>query len=130
MPPCCKRPLRSLYAALQTIAAQAQRRDCKRATPPPTCKTLAALRAPVDAFFEHVMVNADDAALKDNRLACWPPCTKSMNQVADLARAGGVSALLHSTGTDTRLYRSVDLRLAIIRRFSFEGSYAHTRPRV
>src|SRR5256884_2027253 len=27
-------------------------------------QTLAALRAPVDAFFEHVMVNAEDPALK------------------------------------------------------------------
>ena len=32
-------------------------------------QALAALRTPVDAFFDGVMVNADDAALRANRLA-------------------------------------------------------------
>jgi glycyl-tRNA synthetase beta subunit len=30
----------------------------------------------VDAFFDGVMVNADDPALRANRLACWPRCTR------------------------------------------------------
>ena len=32
-------------------------------------KRLASLREPVDAFFDGVMVMADDAAVRDNRLA-------------------------------------------------------------
>ena len=49
-------------------------------------QALAALRTPVDAFFEGVMVNADDAALRDNRLALLRTLHASMNRVADLAR--------------------------------------------
>ncbi len=49
-------------------------------------QALAALRTPVDAFFEGVMVNADDAALRDNRLALLRTLHASMNRVADLSR--------------------------------------------
>jgi glycyl-tRNA synthetase beta chain len=47
---------------------------------------LAALRTPVDAFFDHVLVNADDAALKANRLALLQQLHQTMNRVADLSR--------------------------------------------
>jgi len=47
---------------------------------------LAALRGPVDAFFDGVMVNADDAALKANRLALLRHLHVAMNRVADLSR--------------------------------------------
>jgi glycyl-tRNA synthetase beta chain len=47
---------------------------------------LAALRGPVDAFFDGVMVNADDAALKANRLALLRHLHGAMNRVADLSR--------------------------------------------
>ena len=46
----------------------------------------AALRGPVDAFFDKVMVNAEDAALRDNRLALLQRLHALMNQVADLSR--------------------------------------------
>ncbi len=49
-------------------------------------KALAALRAPVDAFFESVMVNAEDAALRNNRLALLSRLHIAMNRVADLAK--------------------------------------------
>lgn len=49
-------------------------------------KQLAALRAPVDAFFESVMVNADDPALRANRLALLASLSRAMNQVADISR--------------------------------------------
>jgi glycyl-tRNA synthetase beta chain len=49
-------------------------------------QTLAALKTPVDAFFEGVMVNADDAALRANRLALLRQLHAAMNRVADLAR--------------------------------------------
>ena len=47
---------------------------------------LAALRAPVDAFFDHVMVNAEDPALRANRLGLLAKLHVAMNQVADLSR--------------------------------------------
>jgi glycyl-tRNA synthetase beta chain len=47
---------------------------------------LAALKAPVDAFFDSVMVNADDPALKANRLALLNQLHRTMNRVADLSR--------------------------------------------
>jgi glycyl-tRNA synthetase beta chain len=49
-------------------------------------KALAALREPVDAFFESVMVNAEDAALRNNRLALLSRLHTAMNRVADLAK--------------------------------------------
>jgi len=47
---------------------------------------LAALRAPVDAFFDGVMVNADDPALRANRLGLLAKLHTAMNQVADLSK--------------------------------------------
>ncbi|RZL39039.1 MAG: glycine--tRNA ligase subunit beta [Rubrivivax sp.] len=49
-------------------------------------KALAALKGPVDAFFDDVMVNADDAALRANRLALLGRLHAAMNRVADLSR--------------------------------------------
>jgi glycyl-tRNA synthetase beta chain len=49
-------------------------------------QALAALKSPVDAFFDHVMVNADDPALKANRLALLNQLHRTMNRVADLSR--------------------------------------------
>jgi glycyl-tRNA synthetase beta chain len=49
-------------------------------------QALAALRAPVDAFFDGVMVNADDPALKANRLGLLKTLHNAMNRVADLGR--------------------------------------------
>ena len=49
-------------------------------------QALAALQAPVDAFFEQVMVNAEDPALRRNRLALLGGLHALMNQVADLSQ--------------------------------------------
>lgn len=49
-------------------------------------QALAALKAPVDAFFDSVMVNADDPVLKANRLALLNQLHRTMNRVADLSR--------------------------------------------
>ncbi|MAD32559.1 MAG: glycine--tRNA ligase subunit beta [Planctomycetes bacterium] len=46
----------------------------------------AALKGPVDAFFDAVMVNADDAALRKNRHALLSELHELMNRVADLAK--------------------------------------------
>jgi glycyl-tRNA synthetase beta chain len=50
---------------------------------------LSALKAPVDAFFDQVMVNAEDAQLRANRLALLASLYRAMNQVADLSRVAG-----------------------------------------
>lgn len=47
---------------------------------------LAALKSPVDAFFDNVMVNAEDPALRANRLALLSQLHAAMNRVADLSR--------------------------------------------
>lgn len=47
---------------------------------------IAALRAPVDAFFEDVMVNAEDPALRANRQALLKRLYAVMNAVAEIAR--------------------------------------------
>jgi glycyl-tRNA synthetase beta chain len=49
-------------------------------------QALAALKVPVDAFFEGVMVNADDDALRNNRLGLLASLHQAMNRVADLSR--------------------------------------------
>ncbi|MFG6430668.1 glycine--tRNA ligase subunit beta [Roseateles sp. LYH14W] len=49
-------------------------------------KALAALKAPVDAFFDDVMVNAEDPLLRANRLALLGRLHAAMNRVADLSR--------------------------------------------
>ncbi|MGA0610623.1 glycine--tRNA ligase subunit beta [Caldimonas sp. KR1-144] len=49
-------------------------------------RELAVLKAPVDAFFDDVMVNAEDAALRANRLGLLATLHAAMNRVADLSR--------------------------------------------
>lgn len=49
-------------------------------------KTLAALRSEVDTFFNDVMVNADDLALRNNRLALLAELHGMLNQVADISK--------------------------------------------
>ena len=75
----------NLHAALASIAPLA---DAAFAAGEYTAslQALAALKTPVDAFFEAVMVNADDPALRRNRLALLGTLHASMNRVADLAR--------------------------------------------
>ena len=49
-------------------------------------KALAALKVPVDEFFDNVMVNADDPVLKANRLGLLATLHQTMNRVADLSK--------------------------------------------
>ncbi len=48
--------------------------------------TLAQARASVDAFFQDIMVMADDLAVRNNRLALLAQLHGLMNQVADISR--------------------------------------------
>ena len=76
---------RDLYAALKATAPQA---DVQFAAGDYTAslKTLAALRAPVDAFFDGVMVNAEQDDLRQNRQGLLKTLHVAMNRVADLSR--------------------------------------------
>jgi glycyl-tRNA synthetase beta chain len=49
-------------------------------------RALASLKEPVDAFFESVMVNAEDEKLRKNRLGLLATLHQTMNRVADLSR--------------------------------------------
>jgi glycyl-tRNA synthetase beta chain len=50
---------------------------------------LAKLRAPVDAFFEKVTVNADDAKLRANRLKLLAEIRAALHEVADFSKVEG-----------------------------------------
>lgn len=47
---------------------------------------LAALRAPIDAFFDHVLVMAEDEALRANRLRLLGRIVEALQGIADLSR--------------------------------------------
>ncbi|MEM1344675.1 MAG: glycine--tRNA ligase subunit beta [Pseudomonadota bacterium] len=79
---------RALFAALdaaEPAIATALTREAFTAA----MATMAALRAPVDAFFEDVLVNAEDAALRQNRLALLNRIRSVMGRVAVWERIGG-----------------------------------------
>jgi glycyl-tRNA synthetase beta chain len=52
-------------------------------------RALATLRAPVDAFFLDVTVNADDPALRLNRLRLLGELREAMHRVADFSKVAG-----------------------------------------
>ncbi|WP_053843517.1 glycine--tRNA ligase subunit beta [Paracidovorax avenae] len=76
---------KDLYAALQRFVPEA---DALFATGDYTAslQTLAVLRAPVDAFFDDVMVNAEELDLRLNRQGLLQSLHVAMNRVADLSR--------------------------------------------
>ena len=74
--------LHQVLSDVETRADIAYRREDYTAS----LQTLAALRGPVDAFFESVMVNAEDPALRANRLGLLAQLHAAMNRVADLSK--------------------------------------------
>ncbi len=76
---------KALAATLATIKPQAdalfERGDYTN-----SLKALAALKSPVDDFFDTVMVNAEDPALKANRQGLLATLHQAMNRVADLSK--------------------------------------------
>ena len=76
---------KALFQAMGQIVPQA---DAQFAAGDHTqsLQTLAALREPVDAFFDGVMVNAEQLDLRLNRLGLLSALHQSMNRVADLSR--------------------------------------------
>ncbi|MGA1693876.1 MAG: glycine--tRNA ligase subunit beta [Burkholderiaceae bacterium] len=75
----------ALSSALLAAAPQAMQ-FAQKGEYEASMRALASLRGPVDAFFESVMVNADDPALRNNRLSLLHALHRAMNQVADLSR--------------------------------------------
>ena len=91
-------PTESVDSALLTEGAEAGLAQALQSTAPAadaafergdytaSLQALAALKAPVDRFFEDVMVNAEEPALRRNRLALLGRLHRAMNRVADLSR--------------------------------------------
>jgi len=74
----------ALDGAEAAVATALQNKDDEAA-----CRALSGLRAPVDAFFEAVRVNAEDAALRVNRLALLARLRAVMRRIADFSRIAG-----------------------------------------
>ncbi|WP_399682355.1 glycine--tRNA ligase subunit beta [Xenophilus sp.] len=78
----------ALYEAMQKIVPDADAKfDAGDYTA--SLQALAALRVPVDAFFDGVMVNAEEADLRLNRLGLLASLHRAMNRVALLERLAG-----------------------------------------
>jgi glycyl-tRNA synthetase beta chain len=76
---------KALYEAMQAVAPKADELY-KAGEYEKMLAALAALRDPVDRFFDGVMVNADDPALRANRQALLKRLYGIMNRVAEIAR--------------------------------------------
>jgi glycyl-tRNA synthetase beta chain len=76
---------RNLHAAIARVRPQADS-AFEKGDFTGTLKALAQLRDDVDAFFNGVMVMADDVRLRDNRLALLSSLHGMMNRVADISK--------------------------------------------
>ena len=75
----------ALYAAMKTVVPKADA-QFEAGDYTASLQTLAALRVPVDAFFDGVMVNAEQLDLRLNRLGLLAKLHTAMNRVADLSK--------------------------------------------
>ena len=79
---------KELYAAVKAAASKVQ--AAKRAGKyQEALEVIAGLRNTVDAFFEHVMVMAENEAVRKNRLALLAEILKEFTTIADFAELGG-----------------------------------------
>ncbi|MCP3714144.1 glycine--tRNA ligase subunit beta [Paraburkholderia sp. CNPSo 3281] len=76
---------KALYAQLEQVAPRVETQLAAREYTG-ALTALAALRETVDTFFNDVMVNAEDPALRANRLALLKALHRQMNSVADISR--------------------------------------------
>jgi glycyl-tRNA synthetase beta chain len=76
---------KGLYAVMQRLLPESEA-QFKAGDYTASLQTLAALRAPVDAFFDDVMVNAEEMDLRLNRQGLLKSLHVAMNRVADLSR--------------------------------------------
>lgn len=79
---------KALYSALQTASEDAEsaleNEDFEKAM-----AALSSLRAPIDAFFDKVIVNADNVEVRANRLALLTEIRAAVNTVADFSLIEG-----------------------------------------
>lgn len=75
----------ALYSALRDAMPKADA-AYERTDYTVSLKEWSKLKEPVDAFFDNVMVNAEDPALRANRLALLAHLHAAMNRVADISR--------------------------------------------
>jgi glycyl-tRNA synthetase beta chain len=79
---------KALYAAIKTASADAAKavetEDFRSAM-----QALSTLRAPVDKFFEDVLVNDEDSAIRANRLALLKAIREATGTVADFSKISG-----------------------------------------
>jgi glycyl-tRNA synthetase beta chain len=75
----------ALFAAMNVVAPKAKA-QFEAGDYTASLQTLAALRAPVDAFFDGVMVNAEELDLRLNRQGLLKSLHEAMNRVADLSK--------------------------------------------
>ena len=79
---------KALFAAIKTASADAaqavEAEDFRSAM-----QALSALRAPVDKFFEDVLVNDEDNAIRANRLALLKAIREATGTVADFSKISG-----------------------------------------
>lgn len=79
---------KALAAAIETAAKDAKSAVAKEDFAA-AMSALAKLRAPVDAFFDKVTVNADDAAVRANRLKLLAQIRAALHEVADFSKVEG-----------------------------------------
>jgi len=79
---------KALYEALAK-ALPAAREAVEKEEFAQAMKALSSLRAPVDAFFDKVMVNAEDAVLRRNRLLLLSRLREALSAVADFSKIEG-----------------------------------------
>ncbi len=75
----------ALFAAMKEVIPKAKA-EFEAGDYTASLQTLAALRAPVDAFFDGVMVNAEEMDLRLNRQGLLKSLHEAMNRVADLSK--------------------------------------------
>jgi glycyl-tRNA synthetase beta chain len=76
---------KALFAQLEQVAPRVRRQLAER-NYTEALSALSALREAVDTFFNDVMVNAEDPALRNNRLALLAALHEQMNCVADISK--------------------------------------------
>jgi glycyl-tRNA synthetase beta chain len=79
---------KALFAAMETATAEADA-ALKAENFEAAMQALSTLRAPVDAFFDKVTVNAENPDLRQNRLNLLAQLRRAMRVVADFSKVGG-----------------------------------------
>jgi glycyl-tRNA synthetase beta chain len=90
-----------LWGTIQSTVADAQhhlnRKDFEAAM-----ESLSTLRSAVDAFFEHVTVNDQNKALRENRLKLLNEIRAATHAVADFSKIGGAAIDVPNTKIEVR----------------------------